>query len=107
MAGTTVVKDDARTYDLLRRRAATIRSRQVWAGITIIWAVVVGWVLSGFINAVTDDLEPWVVWLLVYLLPVLVLAIITLLRTLRIRSIDAEILAIAEQQKDHGQPPAS
>ena len=99
-----MVKDDARTYDLLRQRADAIKSRQLRAAITIIWAVVVGWVLWGFINSVTDDAESWVVWLLAYLLPVLVLAVLTLQRTLRIRSIDAEILAIAEHQQDPGRP---
>ena len=99
-----MVKDDARTYDLLRQREAAIKSRQLWAGITIIWAVIIGWVLWGFINAVTDVAESWVVWLVAYLLPVLVLAILTLLRTLRIRSIDADILAIAEQHQHPHDP---
>ncbi len=101
-----MVKDDARTYDLLRQRDAHKRSRQVWAAITVIWAVVVGWVLAGFINTVTDFADSWVVWLLVYLVPVLVLAIGTLVQTIRIRSIDAEILAIAEHRQHPHAPSA-
>ncbi|MCX6434401.1 MAG: hypothetical protein NTX29_17095 [Actinobacteria bacterium] len=101
-----MVKDDARTYDLLRQRDVQKRSRQVWAGITVIWAVVLGWVLWGFINALTDVADSWVVWLVVYLLPVLALAIVTLLRTTRIRSIDAQILAIAEHRQHPDAPSA-
>lgn len=67
-------KENAHAYELLRRRDALLRSRQVWAAGLVIWAVVLGWVVWGLINALTDDADLRLVWLVVWLLPVLVLA---------------------------------
>jgi hypothetical protein len=97
-----MAKQEARTQALLRERDAAKRTRQVWAGATIVWGVVLGWVIWGFINAVTDVADSRVVWLLVYLLPVIVLGIGTWVVSRRIRSIDARILDVAEEStKNH------
>lgn len=91
------MKNDARTYELLRNRDALRRSRQVWAAGTVLWAVVLGWVVWGAINGMTDLAEPWVVWLVAYLAPVLVLGGVTAWKSLGIRRIGAALDEIAAQ----------
>ena len=90
------MKDDAKTYELLRDRDRQKRSRQVWAGATIIWAVIHGWVLWGFANAITDSAQHLLGWVLLWLVPVVVLAGITWTRHHRLKAIDAQIDAVAE-----------
>lgn len=90
------MKDDAKTYELLRERDQQKRSRQVWAGATIIWAVILGWVLWGFANAITDSAQPLLGWVLLWLVPVVVLAAITWTRHHRLRLIEARIDEVAE-----------
>lgn len=65
---------DSQTQALLRRRDALKRSRTVWLGGLVVWGVVVGWILWGLVNAITDDVSGVLVWAIVWLLPVLVLA---------------------------------
>lgn len=87
-------KQNARANDLLRRRDSLRKARQLWIAGLVIWGVVVGWVIFGFINSVTDDLDVRLTWVLVWLLPVLVLAGGTLLTQLRVRSCDADLVEV-------------
>jgi hypothetical protein len=89
-----VPKQNARAHDLLRRRESLRKARQLWIAGLVIWGVVVGWVIFGFINSVTDDLDVRLTWVLVWLLPVLVLAGGTLLTQLRVRSCDADLVEV-------------
>ena len=70
-----MVTEDARSLRLLRERATAKRTAQLWLALTAAWAIVVGWVAWGLVNAVTDD--ALVVAWLVYLLPLAVLAVVT------------------------------
>ena len=92
------MKENARTYDLLRQRDALRRSRQLWGAITVVWAVIVGWLAWGLTNAITDVADAWVTWLVVYLVPAVALAIVTLWKSRRIRETDAAIVRIAEER---------
>ncbi len=87
-------KQNARANDLLRRRESLRKARQLWIAGLVIWGVVVGWVIFGFINSLTDDLDVRLTWVLVWLLPVLVLAGGTLLTQLRVRSCDADLVEV-------------
>ena len=87
-------KENAHAYELLRRRDALLRSRQVWAAGLVIWAVVLGWVVWGLINALTDDADLRLVWLVVWLLPVLVLARGLLVTRSRLRACQAQLLEV-------------
>jgi hypothetical protein len=87
------VNSDSRAYALLRERDSLRRTRQVWLAGLVIWGVVVGWVVWGFINSLTDDLDLWLVWSLVWLLPVLVLLGGTLLTQRRLRACQARMVA--------------
>ena len=71
--------------------------RTVWRGMKILRGVVLGWVVWGFVNAVTGEADARVLWLLVYLLPLVVLGVGTWLASRRIRTIDAQVLDIAEE----------
>lgn len=88
---------NARINDLLRRRDALRKGRQLWLAGLVIWAVVVGWVLFGLVNSITDDLDVLLTWGLVWLLPVLVLAGGSLATQLRVRACDRELVE-AERQ---------
>lgn len=92
-----MVKQEARTQALLRQRDVSKRSRQVWAGMTIVWGVVLGWVVWGFVNAVTGEADARVLWLLVYLLPLVVLGVGTWVSSRRIRTLDAQLLHVAAE----------
>jgi hypothetical protein len=81
-----VPKRNARANDLLRRRDSLQKARQLWIAGLVIWGVVVGWVAFGFVNSVTDDVDVRLTWVLVWLLPVLVLAAGTLLTVRRLRA---------------------
>ena len=87
-------KQNARANELLRRRDSLKRSRQVWIGGLIVWGVVVGWVLFGFVNSVTDDADVRITWVLVWLLPVLILAVGTLVTHLRLRRCSADLVEV-------------
>lgn len=88
---------NARINDLLRRRDTLRRGRQLWLAGLVIWGVVVGWVLFGLVNSITDDLDVLLTWVLVWLLPVLVLAGGALLTHLRVRECDVQLVD-AERQ---------
>jgi uncharacterized membrane protein YhdT len=90
------VKDDARSYELLRERDRTKRSIQVWAACTIIWAVILGWAIWGFLNGVTGGDSSLPIWLVVYLIPVAILAGMTIVKVLGLRRIEAALDAVAE-----------
>ena len=87
-------KQNARANDLLRRRDSLRKARQLWIAGLAIWGIVVGWVVFGFINSLTDDLDVRLTWVLVWLLPVLVLAGGMLLTQLRVRSCDADLVEV-------------
>jgi hypothetical protein len=92
-----VPKQNARANELLRRRESLKRARQVWIGGLVVWGVVVGWVIFGFVNSVTDDMDVRLTWVLVWLLPVLVLAGGTLLTHLRVRSCNTDLVELERQ----------
>ena len=87
----------ARINDLLRRRDTLRKGRQLWLAGLVIWGVVVGWVLFGLVNSITDDLDVLLTWALEWLLPVLVLAGGVLLTHLRVRDCDRQLVD-AERQ---------
>lgn len=66
-------KQNSHAFALERKRDRLLRTRQLWAAGLVIWAVVIGWVIWGFINALTDAADMRLVWLLGWLVPVLVL----------------------------------
>lgn len=87
-------KQKARANDLLRRRESLRKARQLWIAGLVIWGVVVGWVIFGFVNSVTDDVDVRLTWVVTWLLPVLVLAAGTLITHLRVRACDADLVEI-------------
>ena len=89
-------KTGARTQALLRERSARRRAMQVWLALTVIWGVVVGWVVFGFVNSVTDDADVPFAWL-VYAVPLVVLGAGSLLAVLRWRRTDRDLVALAEE----------
>ena len=89
-----MVTEDARSLRLLRDRDAAKRTVQLWLALTAVWAIVVGWVAWGLINAVTDDAIA-LAWL-VYVLPLIVLAVITTVSYARLRRINEALLSAAE-----------
>ena len=88
---------NARINDLLRRRDTLRKGRQLWLAGLVIWGVVVGWVLFGLVNSITDDIDVRLTWVVVWLLPVLVLAGGVLLTHLRVRDCDRQLVD-AERQ---------
>jgi hypothetical protein len=94
MKGHPVPKQKARANDLLRRRDSLRKARQLWIAGLVIWGVVVGWVIFGFVNSVTDDVDVRLTWMITWLLPVLVLAAGTLMTHLRVRGCDADLVEI-------------
>ena len=60
--GHPVPKQNARANDLLRRRDSLRKTRQLWIAGLVIWGVVVGWVVFGFVNSVTDDMDVRLTW---------------------------------------------
>jgi hypothetical protein len=94
MEGRHVPKRNARANELLRRRDGLRKRRQIWIAGLVIWGVVVGWVVFGFVNSITDDVNVLLTWVVVWLLPVLVLAGGTLVTHLRARSCDADLVEL-------------
>jgi uncharacterized membrane protein YhdT len=93
-----MVKSGARTQQLLRERATRQRALQVWLGLAIIWAVLLGWVVFAFVGTVTDGSDGRIAWL-AYLVPLIVLAIGTLVTYLGVRRTGAALVALAEQSR--------
>lgn len=89
-----MVKDNAHAYELLRRRDALKRTRQVWAAGLVIWAVVVGWVLWGLVNSITDAVDMRLAWVVVWLVPVLVLGAGLAVTQRRLRACEAGLLHV-------------
>ena len=87
-------RQNARANDLIRRRDRLRRTRQLWIAGLVIWAVVVGWVAFGFLNSLTADDAVWRDWLLVWLLPVAVLATGTLVTHLRLRGVGTALVEV-------------
>ena len=85
-------KQNSRANALLRRRDALRRTRQLWAAGLVVWGVVVGWVVFGLVNSITDDVDVRLTWILTWLLPVTVLAGGTLVAHMRMRACDAELV---------------
>jgi membrane protein DedA with SNARE-associated domain len=82
---------NSRAYELERRRDALLRTRQLWAAGLVIWAVVLGWVIWGFINSLTDAADMRFVWALVWLLPVLILTTGLTVNHRRLRRCEADL----------------
>ena len=76
--------------------AGTRSARRVSCGSRAwsIWGVVVGWVIFGFVNSVTDDVDVRLTWVVTWLLPVLVLGAGTLVTHLRVRACDADLVEV-------------
>jgi hypothetical protein len=89
-----VPKQNARANDLLRRRDSLRKTRQLWIAGLVIWGVVVGWVVFGFVNSLTDDMDVRLSWVLTWLVPVVILAAGTLVTHLRVRSCDADLIEV-------------
>jgi hypothetical protein len=89
-----VPKKNARANELLRRRDSLRKARQLWIAGLVIWGVVVGWVVFGFVNSLTDDMDVRLTWVVVWLLPVLVLAGGTLVTHLRVRACDSDLVEV-------------
>lgn len=87
-------KQNARANDLLRRRDSLQKARQLWIAGLVVWGVVVGWVIFGFVNSVTDDSDVRLTWGLAWLLPVVLLAGGSLVTHLRVRACDADLVEI-------------
>ena len=87
-------KDNAHAYDLLRQRDSLKRTRQVWIGCLVIWGAVVGWVLFGAFNMVTDEVDAKLSWLLMWLIPVLILGAGCLATQLRLKSVETQLLNV-------------
>ena len=98
MKGHPVPKQNARANDLLRRRDSLRKARQLWIAGLVIWGVVVGWVIFGFVNSVTDDVDVRLTWVITWLLPVLALAGGTLVTHLRVRTCDADLVEIERKR---------
>jgi cytochrome bd-type quinol oxidase subunit 2 len=93
-----MVKSGARTQALLRQKSRQRRALQVWIALTVIWGVVLGWVVFGIVNSVTDDADVPLAWW-VYAVPLVALAVGTLIAYLRLRRSGAELLALAEAEQ--------
>ena len=87
-------KQNARANELIRRRDRIRRARQLWLAGLVIWGVVVGWVAFGLVNSLTADEAVWRDWLLVWLLPVAVLAIGALVMQLRLRAVGVALVEV-------------
>jgi uncharacterized membrane protein YhaH (DUF805 family) len=85
----------ARTNELLRRRDALKRTRQLWVAGLVIWGVVVGWVAFGVVNAITDDVDVRLTWVVVWLIPVGILAAGWLLTQRRLRACETAMIEVA------------
>lgn len=90
-------KQNARANDLLRRRDSLRKARQLWLAGLVIWGIVVGWVLFGLVNSITDDLDVLPAWVLVWLVPVLLLAAGTLVTHLRVRGCERDLVEVERQ----------
>jgi len=87
-------KQYARVNEVLRRRDTLKRARQVWIGGLVVWGVVVGWVLFGFVNSLTDDMDVRITWVLTWLVPVVILAAGALVTEVRLRRCSADLVAV-------------
>ena len=85
---------NAHAYELLRRRDALKRTRQVWLAGLVVWGVVVGWLAFGFVNSVTDDMDVRLTWVLTWLVPVLVLGVGSLLTHRRLAACEAQLVQV-------------
>lgn len=101
-----MVKSGARTQALMRQQSRQRRALQVWVALTVIWGVVLGWVVFGIVNSVTADDDVRLAWW-VYALPLAALAVGMLVAYLRLRRTGADLLAVAEESAKGGraQPP--
>lgn len=90
-----MAKQEARTQALLRERDARKRSMQVWIGLTVIWGVILGWVAWGLIGMLFDDSDA-VAWI-VYLVPLAVLLVGSLMAVARVRATTRDLVALAEK----------
>ena len=90
-----MAKQEARTQALLRERDARKRSMQVWIGLTVIWGVILGWVAWGLIGMLFDDSDT-VAWI-VYLVPLAVLLVGSLMAVVRVRATTRDLVALAEK----------
>lgn len=88
-----MVGHEARTQELLRQRDKTKRTMQVWVGVTVVWAVALGWVAWGLAGMAAGDNDA-IAWL-VYFVPLAVFVIATLITVRRKREIDAALVAAA------------
>lgn len=92
-------KPNARANELLRSRDTWRRRRQVWLAGLVIWGVVLGWVIFGFVNSLTDDMDVRLTWVLVWLLPVLVLAGGSGVAHRRVRACEQDLVDVERSQR--------
>ena len=85
-----MVKHERRTQELLRERDRSKRAMQLWVALLVIWAVIVGWIVWGIVNAVDGDSVSVWAWL-AYGVPTAVLAAGSLLARRRWRNTDQEL----------------
>lgn len=93
-----MVKSQARTQELLRQQTRQRRRLQVWIALTVIWGVVLGWVVFGLVNSVTADSDLPLAWGF-YAVPLVVLGVGSLLAHRRLRRIGDGLLVIAEEEQ--------
>ncbi len=89
-------KANSHAYALERQRDSIKRTRQVWVGLLIVWAVVVGWVIFGFVNSFSDDVNAWLSWSLAWLVPVAILAAGSIVTQLRLKACEQKLLHVAD-----------
>jgi polyferredoxin len=90
---------DANAYKLQRRRESLKRQRQLWVAGLILWAVVFGWVVWGFINSLDDNSNVRFAWLMAWVLPVVILATGSLITQRRLVACHEELV----RNERHGQ----
>jgi hypothetical protein len=96
------VNSNSTAYQLERRRDSLKRARQLWVAGLVIWGVVVGWVVWGFINAVDQSDNLRLVWIAVWLIPVIVLAAGCWISHRRLKACEADLV----ENERHGKPHA-
>ena len=89
-------KENSRAYALERQRDSIKRTRQVWVGLLVIWAVVVGWVIFGFVNSFTDGGNARLSWALTWFLPVAILAVGAIVTQMRLKACEAKLLHVGD-----------
>ncbi|MHB1165193.1 MAG: hypothetical protein ACYC3K_08135 [Candidatus Nanopelagicales bacterium] len=88
-----MAKEEARRLALLRQRARARRAMPVWLGLTVVWGVVVGWIIWGLARLDSAGLA-WAI----YLVPLAFLAGIALATHARVRRIDHDLLEVARRR---------